>query len=71
MTDIKEIKKINLNDYFCNDFLDMLQKNITEKTIDIDLLKEHINNCSYCNNSILKFVKENISKINLFNLLKR
>lgn len=61
---------MKLTDYFCKEFIESLKDSIDKDNFDLDYLKKHINECEKCNKSILSFVKENIKKINLFNLFK-
>ena len=46
--------KINLNDFFCNNFL----YRFVTFNFDLDLMKNHILNCSDCKLKIIKNQKE-------------
>lgn len=64
---------IKVNEYVCDEIINRLKESLNNDLIDIDIFKDHINNCPECLLKIRKlktFLLTNISPISILNLLK-
>ena len=62
--------KIYLEEYFCDELNEKLIRQINLRVIDTDVLTEHIINCEFCSKSIKQIIKENLTPVKIFNLMK-